>query len=159
MGKGSLIVYKILAWYTLLSFSVLTHSAPETALITQIPGFSGNLPSKHYSGYVSIFLHFYSFCLQFIAVLTKSQLKITLWWLIMAFLCFLKVCDGWWKPWEEPLLLLCWIRRESIQGSCGSVAQWWTRMLQLWWFYIWARYIFIELMLVILFLSEIRSIQ
>lgn len=55
MGKGRLIMYKILACYTLLSFSVLTHSAPETALIAQIPGFSGNLPSKHYSGYVSIF--------------------------------------------------------------------------------------------------------
>lgn len=54
MGKGRLIMYKILACYTLLSFSVLTHSAPETALIAQIPGFSGNLPSKHYSGYVTV---------------------------------------------------------------------------------------------------------
>ncbi|XP_030497220.2 serine carboxypeptidase-like 20 [Cannabis sativa] len=32
----------------------LTYSAPENALISQVPGFSGTLPSKHYSGYVTI---------------------------------------------------------------------------------------------------------
>lgn len=32
----------------------LTQSAPENALISQIPGFTGTLPSKHYSGYVTI---------------------------------------------------------------------------------------------------------
>lgn len=26
-------------------------SAPESAIVTQIPGFSGTLPSKHYAGY------------------------------------------------------------------------------------------------------------
>lgn len=54
MGKSSLIVYKILACYTFLSFVVFTHSAPETALVTRIPGFNGTLPSKHYSGYVTV---------------------------------------------------------------------------------------------------------
>ncbi|KAK9669558.1 hypothetical protein RND81_13G139400 [Saponaria officinalis] len=36
-----------------LSF-LLTHSAPQTALVTQLPGFSGTFPSKHYSGYVTL---------------------------------------------------------------------------------------------------------
>lgn len=35
--------------YVFLSF-LPTQSAPQSALITQIPGFSGTLPSKHYSG-------------------------------------------------------------------------------------------------------------
>ncbi|KAJ4730347.1 Carboxypeptidase [Melia azedarach] len=52
MAKTSLVLYKILVYY--LSFVALTYSAPETALITQIPGFSGTFPSKHYSGYVTI---------------------------------------------------------------------------------------------------------
>ncbi|KAJ7961688.1 Carboxypeptidase [Quillaja saponaria] len=33
---------------------VLTQSAPESALIKEIPGFSGVLPSKHYAGYVTV---------------------------------------------------------------------------------------------------------
>lgn len=32
----------------------LALSAPESALVTKVPGFSGNLPSKHYAGYVLI---------------------------------------------------------------------------------------------------------
>ncbi|XP_077226861.1 serine carboxypeptidase 1-like [Tasmannia lanceolata] len=32
----------------------ISKAAPENALITHLPGFSGTLPSKHYSGYVSI---------------------------------------------------------------------------------------------------------
>ncbi|KAI3829879.1 hypothetical protein L1987_04010 [Smallanthus sonchifolius] len=32
----------------------LAHSAPENAAISQIPGFDGTLPSKHYAGYVTI---------------------------------------------------------------------------------------------------------
>ncbi|KAL6188859.1 hypothetical protein ACLB2K_040250 [Fragaria x ananassa] len=46
--------------HSLLSFTFLslvplpTQSAPEAALITQIPGFNDTLPSKHRSGYVSI---------------------------------------------------------------------------------------------------------
>ncbi|XP_057482860.1 serine carboxypeptidase-like 20 [Actinidia eriantha] len=39
--------------YIFLSFVVI-ESAPEGALVTQIPGFDGNFPSKHYSGYVTI---------------------------------------------------------------------------------------------------------
>lgn len=33
---------------------VLTHSAPEASLITNLPGFNGSLPSKHYAGYVTV---------------------------------------------------------------------------------------------------------
>ncbi|CAL5191954.1 unnamed protein product [Lathyrus oleraceus] len=33
---------------------VLTHSAPKGSLITNVPGFNGSLPSKHYGGYVTI---------------------------------------------------------------------------------------------------------
>ncbi|KAK3034151.1 hypothetical protein RJ639_033494 [Escallonia herrerae] len=29
-------------------------AAPESALITSLPGFSGTFPSKHYSGYVTV---------------------------------------------------------------------------------------------------------
>ncbi|ESQ56450.1 hypothetical protein EUTSA_v10027269mg, partial [Eutrema salsugineum] len=35
-------------------FVVTAESAPESALITKIPGFDGTFPSKHYSGYVTI---------------------------------------------------------------------------------------------------------
>jgi len=45
---------------------VLTISAPETAIVTQVPGFNGTIPSKHYAGYVAlkipIFCNFYSYC-------------------------------------------------------------------------------------------------
>ncbi|CAI9107286.1 OLC1v1006605C1 [Oldenlandia corymbosa var. corymbosa] len=33
---------------------LLTESAPEGALVTQLPGFNGTIPSKHYAGYVTI---------------------------------------------------------------------------------------------------------
>ncbi|KAK7256196.1 hypothetical protein RIF29_29634 [Crotalaria pallida] len=36
-----------------LSF-VLIQSAPESALIKQVPGFNGKIPSKHYAGYVTV---------------------------------------------------------------------------------------------------------
>ncbi|XP_061350302.1 serine carboxypeptidase-like 20 [Gastrolobium bilobum] len=36
-----------------LSF-VLTQSAPEKSLITNVPGFNGTLPSRHYAGYVTV---------------------------------------------------------------------------------------------------------
>ncbi|KAE9617952.1 putative carboxypeptidase C [Lupinus albus] len=41
----------------LLSISlnfVLTQSAPENSLITELPGFNGTFPSKHYAGYVTV---------------------------------------------------------------------------------------------------------
>lgn len=38
----------------LVHILVPSQSLPEGALITQIPGFSGTFPSKHYSGYVTI---------------------------------------------------------------------------------------------------------
>ncbi|KAE9460801.1 hypothetical protein C3L33_07231, partial [Rhododendron williamsianum] len=34
--------------------SKFTESVPEGALVTQVPGFNGTFPSKHYSGYLSI---------------------------------------------------------------------------------------------------------
>ncbi|CAN1767871.1 Serine carboxypeptidase 1 [Linum perenne] len=42
--------------FILLSFVVarLADSAPEKALVTHLPGFSGSFPSEHYSGYVTI---------------------------------------------------------------------------------------------------------
>lgn len=43
-------------FYLLSSFVFLAYSAPQSALINQIPGFSGTLPSKHYSGYAWIFI-------------------------------------------------------------------------------------------------------
>ncbi|KAK7287299.1 hypothetical protein RIF29_00521 [Crotalaria pallida] len=36
------------------NFLVITQSAPESALVTQLPGFNGSLPSKHYAGYVTV---------------------------------------------------------------------------------------------------------
>lgn len=54
MAGTCLIIYKLFV-YIFLSF-VLTQSAPETALITEnIPGLTGTLPSKHYSGYAFTF--------------------------------------------------------------------------------------------------------
>lgn len=65
MAKSGPILYRIFSM--LLSFVLLTHSAPETALVTQLPGFSGTFPSKHYSGYFSFLLpcHF-STCIEFL---------------------------------------------------------------------------------------------
>ncbi|KAK6937896.1 Peptidase S10, serine carboxypeptidase [Dillenia turbinata] len=44
---------KTLFIYLLLNF-LSSESAPESALVTQLPGFTGTFPSKHYSGYVTI---------------------------------------------------------------------------------------------------------
>ena len=40
----------LVSLHVFLSF-VLTQSAPESALVTQVPGFNGTIPSKHYAGY------------------------------------------------------------------------------------------------------------
>ncbi|KAA8543574.1 hypothetical protein F0562_021680 [Nyssa sinensis] len=45
--------FQILISYIIFCF-VLIHSAPQGALITQLPGFNGTFPSKHYSGYVTV---------------------------------------------------------------------------------------------------------
>ncbi|CAM8927557.1 unnamed protein product [Rhodiola kirilowii] len=37
----------------LICFAV-AHAAPEAALVTEVPGFAGNFPSKHYAGYVTL---------------------------------------------------------------------------------------------------------
>ncbi|CAF2158235.1 unnamed protein product [Brassica rapa subsp. trilocularis] len=53
--KMVLIVKALLAASVLLSLRFsLTESAPESALVTKISGFSGTFPSKHYAGYVAI---------------------------------------------------------------------------------------------------------
>ncbi|XP_073050557.1 serine carboxypeptidase 1-like [Primulina eburnea] len=53
MGRRySYCLYMILI-QTLASY-VPSLAAPEGSLITQIPGFSGNFPSRHYAGYVTI---------------------------------------------------------------------------------------------------------
>ncbi|XP_040993388.1 serine carboxypeptidase-like 20 [Juglans microcarpa x Juglans regia] len=53
MAETSLIIYKVFLCF-FFGFVVLTQSAPQTALITKIPGITDTLPSKHYSGYVTI---------------------------------------------------------------------------------------------------------
>ncbi|KFK23486.1 hypothetical protein AALP_AAs46213U000900 [Arabis alpina] len=46
---------KVLVFTTLVSsVFVVTESAPDSALITKLPGFDGTFPSKHYSGYVTL---------------------------------------------------------------------------------------------------------
>uniref|UniRef100_A0A6P4AWI9 Carboxypeptidase n=1 Tax=Ziziphus jujuba TaxID=326968 RepID=A0A6P4AWI9_ZIZJJ len=58
MAETSLIFYRGLVLGSIaclfLGFVVPTQSAPEAALVTQLPGFTGTFPSKHYSGYVTI---------------------------------------------------------------------------------------------------------
>ncbi|MFS7903280.1 putative carboxypeptidase C [Helianthus anomalus] len=46
------IIFSICITFTFFFF--LAHSAPENAAVSQIPGFDGTLPSKHYAGYVTI---------------------------------------------------------------------------------------------------------
>ncbi|XP_022758789.1 serine carboxypeptidase-like 20 isoform X3 [Durio zibethinus] len=46
--------YKVIYFCLFCSLVILTQSAPENALVTQLPGFAGTFPSKHYSGYVNI---------------------------------------------------------------------------------------------------------
>lgn len=38
----------------LFSSLYLSQAAPDSALVTQVPGFTGSFPSKHYAGYVNI---------------------------------------------------------------------------------------------------------
>ncbi|XP_028798113.1 serine carboxypeptidase-like 20 [Neltuma alba] len=52
MAKINCFIFSVL-FHILLS-SVLTQSAPESALVTQLPGFNGIIPSKHYAGYVTV---------------------------------------------------------------------------------------------------------
>ncbi|KAJ0113641.1 hypothetical protein Patl1_03120 [Pistacia atlantica] len=49
-----LLAFVIALFSYLMSYVFLTHSAPQSALITQLPSFSGSFPSKHYSGYVTV---------------------------------------------------------------------------------------------------------
>ncbi|XP_048430042.1 serine carboxypeptidase-like 20 isoform X2 [Pyrus x bretschneideri] len=53
MAGGVLYLFFVPLIYTFLSI-LPTQSAPQSALVTQIPGFSGTLPSKHYAGYVTV---------------------------------------------------------------------------------------------------------
>lgn len=49
MASSSLFILLLL-----LSLLTLVPAAPETALVTSLPGFNGAFPSKHYSGYVTV---------------------------------------------------------------------------------------------------------
>lgn len=53
MGNTALLFNITLSIYILFSFAE-TQSAPESASVTELPGFDGTFPSKHYSGYVPI---------------------------------------------------------------------------------------------------------
>ncbi|CAH9093983.1 unnamed protein product [Cuscuta europaea] len=53
MAKDSLISHLTIVGIFLTLFQLIK-SAPEGALVTQVPGFSGTFPSKHYAGYVTI---------------------------------------------------------------------------------------------------------
>ncbi|KAJ4956750.1 hypothetical protein NE237_013533 [Protea cynaroides] len=52
MAMDRFFFYNLLA-YSFLRF-LLVGAAPESALITSLPGFSGTFPSKHYSGYITV---------------------------------------------------------------------------------------------------------
>lgn len=56
MTETGLVFHKLpfVVCVTLSFFVVLSRSAPQSALVTSIPGFTGVFPSKHYSGYVTI---------------------------------------------------------------------------------------------------------
>lgn len=50
MARKNSIFFILSVVTSFLSF-VLIQAAPESALVTKVPGFSGTLPSKHYAGY------------------------------------------------------------------------------------------------------------
>ncbi|CAL9003782.1 unnamed protein product [Prunus brigantina] len=55
MGMGKFFILSITVCMHMLFMSlVIVEAAPESSLITQLPGFNGTFPSKHYSGYISI---------------------------------------------------------------------------------------------------------
>ncbi|XP_059628653.1 serine carboxypeptidase-like 20 [Cornus florida] len=53
MAMAKSIFYNVSVLFMLLCFGVI-EAAPEGALVTNLPGFSGTFPSKHYSGFVTI---------------------------------------------------------------------------------------------------------
>ncbi|CAL5333837.1 hypothetical protein CsSME_00015950 [Camellia sinensis var. sinensis] len=53
MAKITLLFLTVVLIYFILTL-LSTESAPEDALVSQIPGFTDNFPSKHFSGYVTI---------------------------------------------------------------------------------------------------------
>lgn len=62
MDGTSLIIYRVVLVFLacLIKSLVPAQSAPDDALIAQIPGFSGTFPSKHYSGYCLYFVIVYA---------------------------------------------------------------------------------------------------
>lgn len=113
-----------------LSSAFLISAAPESALITNLPGFNGTFQSKHYSGYwlLPVFL-----------VLASLLVFFFLYRVLYLGVCW-KVCDCRWEPWEESLLLLRGVRRKPVRGPRGLVAQWRARLLQFRWLHLWAWY-------------------
>ncbi|BBH06828.1 serine carboxypeptidase-like 20 [Prunus dulcis] len=53
MGKFFILSITVCMHMLFMSL-VIVEAAPESSLITQLPGFNGTFPSKHYSGYISI---------------------------------------------------------------------------------------------------------
>ncbi|ONK78097.1 uncharacterized protein A4U43_C02F14280 [Asparagus officinalis] len=54
MASSSSSAFFSLLLLFLLSSASLISAAPESALVTSLPGFNGSFPSKHYAGYVSV---------------------------------------------------------------------------------------------------------
>ncbi|XP_021900181.1 serine carboxypeptidase-like 20 [Carica papaya] len=51
MGKDMVLV---ILWVWIIIQFALNRAAPQTALVTELPGFNGTFPSKHYAGYIRI---------------------------------------------------------------------------------------------------------
>ncbi|KAJ3701620.1 hypothetical protein LUZ61_005325 [Rhynchospora tenuis] len=46
--------FSVFSFFLFATLPLLIFCAPESALITHLPGFSGAFPSKHYSGYITV---------------------------------------------------------------------------------------------------------
>lgn len=102
MAETCLIIYKVFV-YIFLSF-VLTQSAPQTALVTEIPGFTGTLLSKHYSGYAFTFpISLYVLLNSVSRILgVHNSFHVNALDSLLGFSCYvgiLKVCDNRPKSW------------------------------------------------------------
>lgn len=53
MAMANFLFFTISSLALLLSFGII-EAAPQGSLVTQLPGFNGTFPSKHYAGYISI---------------------------------------------------------------------------------------------------------
>lgn len=93
-------------------------AVPKDSLSTSIPGFTGNLRSRHY---------ILDLCLTNGSSSTKSVIG------IMYFFCrFLYVRGDGWEACrkEEPVIFFVCFRKRSFNRSHCSMAKWWTMMSQ-----------------------------